>query len=190
MNLILVADNLDNSKPVVLAVAAAGHRIVKQVGPHDEANSYIEQYRPDGMIVVSDEMDRETLREMRAAVEKNPLPIIVLTRDSAPASIDAAVKAGASAYVVDCADVRRIGSLLLVAQTRFNEQQLLHKELNDTKNALQARKHIDKAKGIIMKQKRLSEEQAYQAMRKLAMDHNKRIGDIAEQVIAAAEVLV
>ncbi len=190
MKLLLVTDNLDNSKPVVTAVAAAGCRVVKQVGPHDEANSYVEQYRPDGMIVISDEMDRETLREMRAVVENNPLPIVVLTRDSNPASIDAAVKAGATAYVVDCADASRIGSLLRVAQARFNEQQLLHKELKDTKNALLARKQIEKAKGIIMKQKSLSEDQAYKAMRKLAMNHNKRIGEIAEQVIAAAEVLV
>ena len=190
MNLILVTDNLDNSQPVVMAAAAAGYSIVKQVGPHDEASSYVEQYQPDGMIVISDEMDRETLREMRTVVVNNPMPIVVLTRDSSESSIDAAVKAGASAYVVDCSDTSRIGALLRVAKTRFNEQQLLHKELQVTKNALHARKHIDKAKGIIMKQKNLNEEDAYKAMRKLAMNHNKRIGDIAEQIIAAAEVLV
>ena len=77
-----------------------------------------------------------------------------------------------------------------VAQMRFKEQQLLKKELTDTKNALQSRKQIDKAKGIIMKQKGLSEDLAYQAIRKLAMNHNKRIGDIADQIIAAAEVLI
>lgn len=190
MNLILVADNLDNSQTVIMAAAAAGHHIVKQVGPNDEANSYLETFNPDGMIVISDEMDRATLREMRAVIARKPMPIIVLTRDSTESSIAAAVKAGASAYVVDCADTSRIGSLLRVAQTRFKEQQSLHKELEDTRNALQARKLIDKAKGIIMKQKRLSEDEAYKAMRKLAMNHNRRIGEIAEQIIAASEVLV
>lgn len=84
-----------------MAVAAAGYRVVKEVGPNDEASRYVRQYDPDGIIVISDEMDRETLREMRAVMATNPLPIVVLTRDSSPASIDAAVKAGATAYVVD-----------------------------------------------------------------------------------------
>lgn len=190
MDLILVADNLDNIQPVMMAAAAAGHRIVKQVGPNDEVSSYLSELSPEGMIVISDEMDRATLREMRAVVVKQPMPIVVLTRDSSETAIDAAVKAGASAYVVDCSDTSRIGSLLRVAQTRFREQQTLHKELEETKNALQARKLIDKAKGIIMKQKSLSEDEAYKAMRKLAMNHNRRIGDIAEQIIAASEVLL
>lgn len=190
MDLILVTDNPDNSLPVVEATAAAGHRIVRQVGPNDEASSYIERLNPDGLIVISDEMDRATLREMRAVIAKKALPIVVLTRDSTESSIDAAVRAGASAYVVDCADTSRIGSLLRVALTRFKEQQSLHKELEDTKNALQERKLIDKARGIIMKQKSLSEDDAYKAMRKLAMNHNRRIGEIAKQIIAASEVLV
>ena len=91
---------------------------------------------------------------------------------------------------MDCSDTGRIDLLLKVAQTRFKEQQSLHKELQDTKNALEARKLIDRAKGIIMKQKSLSEDEAYKAMRKLAMNHNRRIGEIAEQIIAASEVLV
>ena len=190
MNLILVADNPDNSKRVEAAATGAGYRVVKQVGPHDDTNRYIEQYHPDGMIVISDEMDRETLSEMRAVTAHNPLPIVVLTSDSTESSIDSAVRAGASAYVVNCEDDTRIGSLMRVAQTRFKEQQILHKELHDTKNALYERKQVEKAKGIIMKQKNMSEDQAYKAMRKLAMNHNKRIADIAGQVIAAAEVLI
>ena len=190
MDLILVADSLDNMQPFLTAVAEAGHRVVKLVGPNDEASSYVESLNPDALIVLSDEIDRAILREMRAVVAKKPVPIVVLTRDSSEPSIDAAVRAGASAYVVDCLDASRIGSLLRVAQTRFNEQQSLHRELEDTKNALQERKQIEKAKGIIMKQKNLSEEQAYNALRKLAMDHNKRVGEIAGQIIAAAEVLI
>ena len=190
MDLILVADTLDNLQPFLTAVANAGHRVVKLVGSNDEASNYVEDLSADALVVLSDEMDRQILREMRAVVAKKPVPIVVLTRDSSEASIDSAVKAGASAYVVDCFDVSRIGSLLRVAQTRFNEQYQLRRELEDTKNALQERKYIEKAKGIIMKQKNLNEEQAYKAMRKLAMDHNKRVGDIAGQIIAAAEILI
>ena len=190
MKLILVADNLDNLQPFLTAISEAGYSVVKIVGSNDEASSYVEALNPDALIVLSDEIDRTILREMRAVVAKKPVPIVVLTRDSSESSIDAAVKAGASAYVIDCFDASRIGSLLRVALTRFKEQQQLHKELAETKNALLERKQVEKAKGIIMKQKNVSEDKAYNAMRKLAMDQNKRVGDVAVQIIAAAEVLL
>ena len=120
----------------------------------------------------------------------HPTPILVFTRDSQSESIDLAVKAGATAYVVDCNEPERLPTLLGVAMARFDEQQRLTKELLQTKNALQERKSVEKAKGIIMKSKHLSEDQAYNAMRKLAMNSNKRMGEIAEQIISASEVLV
>jgi response regulator NasT len=92
--------------------------------------------------------------------------------------------------VVDCDDPTRLGALLDVAKARFLEQQNLKNELLKTKYALQERKRVEKAKGIVMKMRSISEEQAYDAMRKLAMNNNKRIGEIAEQIISASEVLV
>lgn len=127
------------------------------------------------LIFISDEIDRSLLRQMRSVTEKQPTPIIIFTRDSQPESINAA---------------ERLGPLLGVAKARFNEQQRLKSELKQTKKALNERKSVEKAKGIIMKTKRLSEDQACNAIRKLAMNHNKRIGEIAEQIISAAEVLV
>ena len=190
MDLILVADCLDSSQPLLRVASRAGYRILKLVGPNDEASRYVESLCPDAMIIVSDEIDRPVLREMKAVSDKRPTPMLVFTRDSKPDSIDSAVKAGATAYVVDCNDPDRLGSLLGVARARFDEQQRLKKELMQTKNALQERKSVEKAKGIIMKSKKLSEDQAYKAMRKLAMNHNKRMGEIAEQIISASEVLV
>lgn len=190
MNLILVADSLDSSQPLLRVASRVGHRILKLIGPGDEASRYVDSLCPDAMIIVSDEIDRPMLREMQSISEKRPTPMLVFTRDSDPESIDYAVKAGATAYVVDCNDPERLGALLSVAKARFEEQQRLRKELMQTKNALQERKSVEKAKGIIMKSKSLSEDQAYKAMRKLAMNHNKRMGEIAEQIISASEVLV
>ena len=190
MNLILVADCLDSLQPLLRVASRAGYRISKLIGPDDEASRYVDTLRPDAMIIVSDEIDRPILREMRAISEKRPTPMLVFTRDSHPDSIDEAVKAGATAYVVDCNEPERLVPLLGVAAARFEEQQRLKNELLKTKNALQERKTIERAKGIIMQSKSLSEDQAYKAMRKLAMNHNKRIGEIAEQIISASEVLV
>ena len=190
MDLILVADCLDSSQPLLRAASKSGYRILKFIGPNDDARRYVKSLCPDAMIIVSDEIDRSVLREMRAVWKARPTPMLVFTRDSQPDSIDAAVKAGASAYVVDCNDPERLVSLLGVAKARFEERHRLEQELWKTKNALLERKTVEKAKGIIMKSKSLSEDQAYKAMRKLAMNHNKRMGEIAEQIIAASEILV
>jgi len=190
VDLILVADCLDSSQPLLCAASKSGYRILKLIGNNDEASYYVKSLCPDAMIIVSDQIDRSVLREMRAVSETRPTPMLVFTGDSQPDSIDSAVKAGATAYVVDCNDPERLGSLLGVAKARFEQQQQLKQELRQTKNALQERKIVEKAKGIVMKSKSLSEDQAYKAMRKLAMNHNKRMGEIAEQIISASEILV
>ena len=190
MDLILVADSLDSTQPLLKVASIAGYRILKLVESNDDASRYVISLCPDVLIFVSDEVDRMLLRQMRAISEKQPTPMIVFTRDSTSDSIHAAVKAGASVYVVDCNDPERLSSLIGVAKARFDEQQRIQKELLDTKSALQDRKLVEKAKGIIMKTKSVNEDEAYKAMRKLAMNHNKRIGEIAEQIISASEVLV
>jgi response regulator NasT len=190
MDLILVADCPDSSQPLLRAASKSGYRILKLIGPNDEVGRYVNSLRPDAIIIVSDEIDRSVLREMRAVSKTRPTPILVFTRDSQPDSIDSAVKAGATVYVVDCNESGRLGSLLGVAKARFDEQQRMKQELWQTKIALQERKTVEKAKGIIMKSKSLSEDQAYQAMRKIAMNRNKRMAEIAEQIISASEILV
>ena len=190
MNLILVADCLKRSQPLLRAASNADYHVLKVIGVKDETCKYVESLRPDAIIIVSAEINDLILQQMKAVTRKRSIPMLLFTRDSRPGSIDTAVKAGATAYVVDCDDPGRLCSLLGVARARFHEQQRLKKELHQTKNALQERKRVEKAKGIIMKSKSLSEDQAYNAMRKLAMNHNKRMGEIAEQIISASEVLV
>lgn len=190
MDILLVSDCIEGDHPVAQAAARAACRVIKQVGPNDEAAHYVERMRPDAMVVVSDEMDRTILRELRAVKLINPLPVLVFTRDGTLESIDAAVKAGASSYIVDCGDLGRLKSLLEVATARFREQRRLESELDSTKQALEGRKAIDRAKGILMKQKGMNEDEAYKALRKLAMDRNMKIGEMAEQLIEAAEMLM
>ena len=190
MDLVIATDRLDSAQPLMEAASEQGHRLLKVIGVNDDAKKIVSSLCPDVVVLISDKVDRPLLREMKAVNEARPTPMLVFTSDSDDESINAAVKAGASAYVVDCSNPERLGSLLGVSQARFEEQQRLKDELQQTKSALQARKSIEKAKGIIMKSKRLSEDEAYKAMRKLAMNHNKRIGEIAEQIISASEVLI
>ena len=190
MDLFLVSDSQENSQPLLRAVSKAGYRVLKLVGPEDGADRYVESLRPDAIILVSDRVDDTLLHVVGSITRIRPTPMLVFTRDSRQDTIDSAVKAGVTTYVIDCDAPERLVSLLNVTRARFKQQKALRKELAETKKALHERKRVEKAKGIIMKTKSLSEDQAYNAMRKLAMNHNKRIGEIAEQIISASEVLV
>ncbi|MGV6825931.1 MAG: ANTAR domain-containing response regulator [bacterium] len=190
MDILLVTDAVEGDHPLFAAANTAGCRVLKQVGPDDEASRHVQYLRPDAMVVVSDEMDRDILREMKEIRNTCPLPVLVFTRDNAPESISQAVKAGASSYIVDCNDLGRLGSLLEVARAKFGEQTRLESELDTARQALEDRKLIDKAKGIVMKQRNVSEQEAYNAMRKVAMNKNRKLSDIAQQIITAAEMLV
>ena len=189
MDIILISDSVENVHPIMNAAERAACRVIKQIGPDDQASSYIKKLHPDALVVISDDMDRTILRELHTIKDNSPLPVLIFTRDADPYSIEAAVKAGASSYIIDCHDPDRLKPLLDVAKTRFAEQRRIEDELDDTRQALVDRKKVDKAKGILMKQKSLDEGKAYKMMRDLAMSHNKKMGEMAEQIILASELL-
>jgi response regulator NasT len=100
-----------------------------------------------------------------------------------------AIRAGVTSYVVDGLNPKRVESVLRVAIARFRQYQTLHDELRRAKTDLQNRKIVERAKGILMKERGFGEERAYQALRKLAMDQNKRLVDVATSLVAVADLL-
>ena len=120
---------------------------------------------------------------------QNPIPVIVFTYEDSRDVIQAAIKVGVSAYIVDGLQAKRIVSIIDTACFSFNQQQLIKEELERTKNTLSERKIIDKAKGIIMQCSIISENEAYKAMRKMAMNKNIKMVDLAESIISASEIL-
>jgi response regulator NasT len=120
----------------------------------------------------------------------NPLPVVVFTYDDSRDVIRLAIKAGVSAYIVDGLQAKRIVSILDTALFRFQEQQQIKQELAKTKTSLTERKLIDKAKGIVMKRSNIDEDAAYKTLRKMAMDKNMRMAELAKSIISASELLV
>jgi response regulator NasT len=116
-------------------------------------------------------------------------PIAMFVDQSDTASIQASVDAGVSAYIVDGLKKERMKHILDLCISRFNAFSRLQGELDRAKSALEERKVIDRAKGILMKAKQLTEEQAYALLRKTAMNENKKIVEIAQSIITAAELL-
>jgi response regulator NasT len=116
-------------------------------------------------------------------------PVAMFVDQSDTASITSAVDAGVSAYVVGGLQKDRVKPILDVSISRFNAMARLRDELDRTKSALEERKAIDRAKSVLMRMKGLSEADAYALMRKTAMNGNKKIADIAQSILTAAELL-
>src|SRR6266436_4669223 len=116
-------------------------------------------------------------------------PIAMFVDQSDSASIQASVDAGVSAYIVDGLKKERIKPILDLCVSRFNAFAKLQEELERTKSALEDRKVIDRAKGILMKLKGLTEDEAYVLLRSTAMREKKKIGEIAQSILTASELL-
>lgn len=156
----------------------------------DDIVSHIREVTPDVVIVDLDSPDRDTIEHMRQVNRHSPSPVVMFVdRSDEQTAIDA-VKAGVSAYVVDGLSPSRVRPILEIAIARFQAFSALRDELEKTRTTLAQRKIIDRAKGILMQQRGLDEDSAYKALRKMAMDRNKPLAEIAEQVISIGELLI
>jgi two-component system, response regulator / RNA-binding antiterminator len=144
---------------------------------------------PDVILIDLENPSRDVLEQMFQVSRIVKRPIAMFVDQSDTASIQASVDAGVSAYIVDGLKKERIKNILDLCISRFNAFSRLQDELDRTKTALEERKVIDRAKGILMKAKNLTEEAAYTLLRKTAMNEKKKIAEIAQSVITASEML-
>jgi response regulator NasT len=144
---------------------------------------------PEVILIDLESPSRDVLEQMFqvSRVVRRPIAMFVDSSDSA--SIQASVDAGVSAYIVDGLKKERMKHILDLCISRFNAFARLQTELDKTKTQLEERKVIDRAKGILMKAKDLTEEQAYSLMRKTAMNENKKIAEIAQSIVMASDLL-
>src|SRR6266567_3208254 len=143
---------------------------------------------PDVILIDLENPSRDVLEQMFQVSRAVRRPIAMFVDQSDAASIQASVDAGVSAYIVDGLKKERIKPILDLCISRFNAFARLQGELDQAKDALQERKIIDRAKGVLMKAKKLSEEEAYALLRKTAMNEHKKIVEIAQSVLTAAEL--
>lgn len=146
-------------------------------------------FAPDVIVIACDSPDRDTLESLRDATAANPRPVVMFADRSAPGLAEAAVRAGVAAYIVDGLAPARVSSILEVAMSRFELMQQLRVDLAKAKADLASRKTIERAKGLLMKERGLDEEAAYRVLRKLAMDSGRPLGAVASDLLAFAGVL-
>lgn len=189
LRVMLVDDADEDASLLKEALVGAGYDVVV-VSPHGLALAErVAEFLPDVIIIDAESPTRDVLEHVSAVSASNPRPIVLFTEDRDNATIQAALKAGVSAYVVAGMQTDRLQPILDVAVARFEREQALREELRDAQTKLVERKMIERAKGILMRQKGVSEEEAFRLLRKLAMDRNARLLDIAQQVVDVAKLL-
>ena len=149
----------------------------------------VAEHKPDVVLIETESPSRDVLEQLAVMSAAAPRPVVLFTEDSHDESIRAALGAGVSAYIVDGLSPQRLAPIMRVAMERFEADQRLRAELESTKTALEERKLVDRAKGILMKQRNVDEDEAFALLRKHAMDRGIRLGEAAKQLIDVAQLL-
>ena len=191
---VLVIDELaedleERAETLREGLVRAGHEVVASLSSPLELLRAVEQLKPDVIVIDTESPTRDVLEHLVIVSQSSPRPIVMFASDSGGEAIREAVRAGVSAYVVDGLDAGRVNSIVEVACARFDDLQRLKVELADANLKLSERKLVERAKGLLMQSRGISEDEAYHALRKLAMSRTLRLGDVAQQLIDTAALL-
>jgi len=185
LNILLVNDNVRHEKLIKAALEETSYEISYHLKTSDDLLQQVETIKPDAIIIEMEIPDDAYLNQIKAVNKTIPTPIVMFTDNSGGTdTIEKVVKAGVHAYIVDGLESERIHPIIETAVIRFKEFQSLRSELIETKATLEERKKIEKAKGLLMEKHDMKEPEAFQTLRKMAMDQNKKMGDVAENIIA------
>ena len=187
---VLVVDESEERAAVLRdGLTHAGHEVIASLSSPLELLSAVEDLQPDVIVIDTESPTRDVLEHVVIVSQSSPRPIVMFATDTGGDTIRDAVRAGVSAYVVDGLDGTRVNTIVEVACARFEEFQRLRAELAEANLKLSERKLVERAKGLLMQSRGISEDDAYHALRKLAMSKKQRLGDVAQQVLDAADLL-
>lgn len=186
---VLVIDEFDTDLSLEQGLSRHGYQVATLKLQALDLPAVVQSLQPDAVVLNLYSPDDKVLNMILSLNQQCAVPVIVFAEDQQTETINKVIKTGVSAYIVDGLEPRRIKAIVEVAIARFHEQQALKQELQKTKTQLEERKLIDRAKGILCKSQGYTEDQAYHALRKLAMDRKVSLGEMAKNVIAMAELL-
>jgi response regulator NasT len=189
LRVMLVDDTQKDVSLLKEALGAAGYEVVAEEWSPATLLERVGAVRPDVIIIDTDSASRDVLEQVVIVSRDDPRPIVMFTDDANSETIQAAIKAGVTAYIVAGMQPERLKPILEVAQARFEADRALREELKTAQGRLAERKIIEKAKGVVMQQKQISEEDAYRLMRKLAMDRNLTLLEVAQQLLNVTQLL-
>jgi two-component system, response regulator / RNA-binding antiterminator len=189
LSILIIDENRSRASIIEDGLREAGHAHVTIIHDVSEAGRALEAVRPDVVFIDLENPKRDTLEHFFSLSRAIQRPIAMFVDHSDEAMIEKAVDAGVSAYIVDGLKKERVRPILSMAISRFNAFSRLQRELEQARGELDDRKIIEQAKGLLMNSRSIPEAEAYGLMRKLAMQQNRRLVEIAQSVITAADLL-
>jgi two-component system, response regulator / RNA-binding antiterminator len=184
----LAAQEAVRSRELRIGLLESGYNLIAVLPADSFLEQRITQLQPDMIIVDAKSDARDALEHVVVATRDERRPIVLFTEDNDTTHVKDAVAAGVNAYIVAGLAPERIRPILDVAMARFEHEQDLRQELQTAKSELQERKIIDRAKGLLMQRQNLSEQQAYEKLRKSAMDKGLKLVDVAQRMLDVAEI--
>ena len=189
LSIVVVEEDRDRAIAIVDALRDSGEYDVHVIGNVSGLARKIAAFLPDVVLIDIDNPTRDMLEELTLASGPLDRPVAMFVSGAASGLAKAAVEAGVSAYVVDGLQPERLSPILEAAMARFQMSRQMRTELAETRRALEERKVIDRAKGLLMKARGVGEDEAYALLRKTAMDQGRRVADVAEALVTAAGLL-
>ncbi len=189
LSILVIDDNKIRASIIEQGLLDAGHDKVIVVDQMDGLLRKITTIEPDVIVIDLENPNRDQLEHIFQVTRAVQRPIAMFVDKSESGSIEAAVDAGVSAYVVDGLKKERVKPILDMAISRFRAYSRLNRELEEARTELAERKTIDRAKGIIMKSKGISEDEAYRLLRKTAMNQSRKIIEVAQGLVIASGLL-
>lgn len=185
LNILIISPSRRRLDDLMQALAGAAplHRLTGRLDCAIDLPGWVDEIGPDAIILDTDSPSRDTLEQIVVMSEQSPRPIVMFSQDDSQETMRSAVSAGVGCYVVNGLETERIQPLLQLAQVRFEAWQAMREDALRARQELQEHKQIEQAKRYLMKAEKLSEEAAYQALRREAMTHRKRIADVARVVM-------
>ena len=190
MMIVVVEEDRDRALAIVDALKESGDCDVIVIGNVSGLARRIAAHAPDIVLIDIDNPSRDMLEELTLASGPLERPVAMFVSSAASGLSRAAIEAGMSAYVVDGLKPERLRPVMETAIARFQMMRQMLTELSETRRALEERKVIDRAKGLLMKARGIDEDQAYAILRKTAMDQGRRVADVAEALVTASGLLL
>ncbi len=189
LSIIVVEPVRERALMIVDSLKASGDHDIQVISEVSSLARRIREFDPDVVLVDVTSPSRDMIEELSLAASPMDRPVAMFVDQSEESLTKVAIEAGVSAYVVDNLRPERVKPVLAAAIARFNMFRRMREELAETKRALEERKVIDRAKGMLMKARGVGEDEAYAILRKAAMDKGRKISDVAEALVTAADLL-
>ena len=189
LSIVVVEPDQDRAREIVEGLTVIGYRDILVIGDTAKLSSRVVAAQADVVLIDVANPSRDILEELAVVSDPMNRPVALFVDEDKEGLAKAAIESGISAYVVNGLSADRLRPVLDTAIARFNMVGRMRTELTQAKRALEERKVIDRAKGLLMKARGIDEEAAYALLRRTAMDQGRKVVDVAQALVTAADLL-